>query len=129
MVGCVVSGNRAKKIDPWVTAAFSSPNLEPLGEMGVKVSFRRNLWLPAPRARFRIHTHLFQNIAVMTMIPGFDDTVIQAFVDASKGRCAIVLCLYGAGNAPTRKKEFLEVLPAVVICVCVPWRNAELMMM
>ncbi len=80
----LLRGNRSKKIDPWVTAAFQSPNLEPLGEMGVKVSFRRNIFLSAPRGRFRTHTQLFSNIAVMVMIPGFDDTVLHAFVTASK---------------------------------------------
>jgi len=104
----LLRGNRAKKVDPWSTDAFASPNFEPLAEVGAKITLRRNVALSQPRGRFRVHTALFSNIAVLVIIPGFDDGCIYGFVNHRPGPRGLVLCLYGVGNAPTRKREFLE---------------------
>jgi L-asparaginase/Glu-tRNA(Gln) amidotransferase subunit D len=47
------------------------------------------------------------NIYVMQMIPGFDDSSLLAFAkNADDRRKGLVLALYGAGNAPTRRKGY-----------------------
>lgn len=75
----LLRGNRAKKLDPNAVNAFQSPNYPPLAEMGVHIEIRRDLILNAPRRRFMVHTKLFSNIAVMLMVPGFDDSKCTSF--------------------------------------------------
>lgn len=89
-----------------------SPNFLPLAEMGVRIALRREIILVAPRRSFRVHTSLFGNIAVMMLVPGFDDHAISAFLATSTPShpAALVLMLYGAGNAPSKKRGFLEIL-------------------
>lgn len=41
------------------------------------------------------------------MIPGFDDEYMLASIEHAKGLRAIVLELYGTGNASSRKKSFV----------------------
>lgn len=108
----LLRGNRAKKLNPGTVNPFDSPNFPPLAEMGVRINLRRELVLPAPRRKFQTHTKLFNNIAVMVLVPGFDDLALDAFIRTStreKPAC-LVLMLYGAGNAPMAKKGFLETI-------------------
>lgn len=106
----LLRGNRSRKVDPGNSDAFQSPNLQPLAEMGVKVLIRHSLIRPAPKKRLAVHTRLFSNIAVMVMIPGFDDTCIHSFVMSSDSDKALVLALYGSGNAPAHKQAFIDAL-------------------
>jgi len=109
----LLRGNRAKKVNPNSPDAFHSPNMQPLAEMGVKVLIRRFLIRRAPTRRFAAHTQLFGNIAVLWMIPGFDDSCMRSYVAAaseSKKEIAMVLQLYGSGNAPVHKQEFIETM-------------------
>eukprot|EP00455_Lapot_gusevi_P030238 TRINITY_DN3249_c0_g1_i4.p1 TRINITY_DN3249_c0_g1~~TRINITY_DN3249_c0_g1_i4.p1 ORF type:complete len:343 (-),score=95.51 TRINITY_DN3249_c0_g1_i4:68-1066(-) len=104
-------GNRTKKIDSWGIDAFRSPNFPPLAVMGTQVSVRHDLILPAPKRRFRIAKSLCTNINVLQAIPGFDDSSLLNFCqnpdNTPKG---LVLALYGTGNAPTRRKGFIDAL-------------------
>jgi L-asparaginase len=108
----LLRGNRAKKLDPGTINPFDSPNFPPLAEMGVRISLRRELLLQAPRRKFTSHRTLFGNIAVMIMVPGFDDLALEAFLATSTAErpAVLVLLLYGAGNAPSAKKSFLDCL-------------------
>jgi len=107
----LLRGNRSKKVDPGSAEAFASPNLLPLAQMGVRVNVRYDIILPVPRRRFIVHTRLFTKIAVMSMIPGFDDDCIRLFCSQSDNKpVALVLALYGSGNAPAHKKEFIETI-------------------
>jgi L-asparaginase len=117
----LLRGNRSKKLDPVSVHAFDSPNFPPLAEMGVHISIRRDLILQAPRRRFIIHKELFVNIAVLCLVPGFDDTCINAFVATAQNNkpVAFILQLYGAGNAPSNKKEFIGALENATARGCV----------
>lgn len=105
-------GNRSKKTDPISVNAFDSPNMAPLATMGTSISLRRHEILPAPRKRFTVHTRMFSRITVMIMTPGFDVSSIRAYVAGSSEShpLALVLHLFGTGNAPIRRKDFLEAL-------------------
>ncbi len=61
---------------------------------------------------FIVHTTLFSNIAVMILVPGFDDQAIHAFISCctDANPVALVLALYGSGNAPARKQSFIDTL-------------------
>ena len=108
----LLRGNRAKKIDPGTVNPFHSPNFPPLAEMGVRIRLKRELILQAPRRTFGTHRDLFGNIAVMVLVPGFDDLAIEAFINTSTPAkpAVLVLMLYGAGNAPSKKRTFIEAL-------------------
>jgi L-asparaginase len=111
----LLRGNRCKKTDPDGVRAFESPNYPALAEMGVGITIRRDLILAAPRRRFQVHTDLYPNIAVIVIVPGFDTSIIRSFVvNAAQSLDtmppAIVMQLYGAGNAPINQKEFISAL-------------------
>jgi len=108
----LLRGNRAKKLDPGTVNPFHSPNFPPLATMGVRIALQRDIILPAPRRKFHAHTRMYGNIAVMLLVPGFDDLALQSFVATStRDRPAVlVLMLYGAGNAPSQKESFLETM-------------------
>lgn len=108
----LLRGNRTKKLDPGTVNPFDSPNFQPLAEMGVRINLKRELILQAPRRKFQTHKQLFGNIAVMVLVPGFDDLALESFIATStqeKPAC-LVLMLYGAGNAPSTKKGFIDCL-------------------
>ena len=108
----LLRGNRAKKLDPGTVSPFSSPNFPPLAQMGVRISLQRSLLLPAPRRKFATHKALYGNISVMVLVPGFDDLALQSFIATSTRErpAVLVLMLYGAGNAPSKKASFIETL-------------------
>jgi len=108
----LLRGNRSKKLDPGTINPFDSPNFPPLAEMGVRISVRRELLLQAPRRKFTTHKTLYGNIAVMVLVPGFDDLALETFLATSTPArpAVLVLLLYGAGNAPSAKAGFLDVL-------------------
>ena len=45
------------------------------------------------------------------MVPGFDDGVIRA---AASEADALILLLYGTGNAPSERKEFIDILKTAI---------------
>lgn len=108
----LLRGNRAKKLDPGTVSPFSSPNFPPLAQMGVRIALQRQLLLPAPRRKFATHKSLYGNISVMVLVPGFDDLALQSFIATSTREkpAVLVLMLYGAGNAPSKKAGFIETL-------------------
>jgi len=115
----LIRGNRAKKTDPWKLAAIESPNLEPLATMGVGIHVRTKMLLQPPSRRFHCHTHLFTNIVVLSMVPAFSYESLRAISQewkktAGREPPAIVLLLYGSGNAPVKHPEFF---PAITECV------------
>ena len=105
-------GNRCRKMSPGTINAFDSPNMQPLADLGVTVTVRTQLILPPPRRRLTLHTNMFTNISVLSLIPSFEDSII----DCMTGACTVdrpfglILALYGAGNAPSRKSSFMSAL-------------------
>jgi len=71
--------------------------------------------LPAPRKPLSIWTNLYSNIAVIRLIPGFEDHCIRAmFQEKSENPVAIILQTYGTGNVPLRKRDFLETIQFII---------------
>lgn len=107
----LLRGNRARKTSSADIHAFDSPNMEPLARMGVKISLSSKILTP-PRRRFLVHLNLYTKLTAMVMIPGFDDGPLRSFFESStkENPVGVVLLLYGSGNAPVRKKEFVEAI-------------------
>jgi L-asparaginase len=94
-------GNRTTKINSENFNAFISPNYPTLIESGVHLKTFPELFLPKTRVKkLRIHKNLENNVAIIKMFPGINETVLAAIFNIPQLK-GIVLETYGAGNAPT----------------------------
>jgi len=109
----LLRGNRSKKLDTQSLDAFQSPNFGALASVGVGIQYHENFHLDPPKKPFRTHKGMDRGIAVIRMIPGFDDEIFHALKGLSSLK-AIVVELYGTGNAPSRKKSLLDALEALI---------------
>jgi L-asparaginase len=94
-------GNRTTKINAEHFNAFASPNYPELAESGVHLKINNQLLLPKTGAKkLKINTDLDNNVAVIRMFPGINETVLSAILNMPNLK-GIVLETYGSGNAPT----------------------------
>lgn len=100
----LVRGNRSTKVDSSAIGAFDSPNISPLAIMGTEMVLNEPLIQPPPKGRFALNTDLETRILVVRLVPGFVD--LDAII-ASDVK-AVILLLYGTGNAPARKTGFIS---------------------
>ena len=114
----LLRGNRAKKLDPFSVSAFDSPNYPPLATMGTSIIVNRTLIRPAPRRRFSISTTLHTDIGVIIMTPAFDPSLLSLYVRQSTAErpVAVVLQLFGAGNGPVHREDFVGCLQEAAKC-------------
>ena len=105
----LMRGNRTVKLDNAALSAFHSPNFPPLAKLSTSIVVNRSVLLPVPRGRFHAHLNIVSNIAVLRLVPGFDDDVIESMTTSGSVR-AIVLMLYGTGNAPGKKSRFISAI-------------------
>ena len=104
---------RSQKIDAGALFAFDSPNLPPLATTGIAIHENSHLILPPARGVLRIHTHMDTRLLALRPVPGFDDQILSLLIEAgaeSGSLRALVIQLYGTGNAPAAKKEFINCL-------------------
>eukprot|EP00903_Cladosiphon_okamuranus_P020856 g19154.t2 len=104
----LLRANRAVKVDSLALAAYDSPNFPPLGQLGVTMRYRRDIILAPPRGPFRVHTKMDSRVVVVKLVPGFDDDVLKALVEHCTALRAVVLELYGTGNSPSRREDFVQ---------------------
>eukprot|EP00590_Aulacoseira_subarctica_P000392 CAMPEP_0172434580 /NCGR_PEP_ID=MMETSP1064-20121228/70709_1 /TAXON_ID=202472 /ORGANISM="Aulacoseira subarctica , Strain CCAP 1002/5" /LENGTH=197 /DNA_ID=CAMNT_0013182813 /DNA_START=795 /DNA_END=1388 /DNA_ORIENTATION=+ len=92
--------------------AFDSPNQEPLAKIGINIDENEHLFRPPPRGSLRVHTRMDTRLLTLRLIPGFDDSMIQHIIQAATQTQlkSLVLQLYGAGNLPTVKNDFIQIL-------------------
>ena len=94
-------GNRTTKINAEHFNAFASPNYPELAESGVHLKINTPFLLPKSGTRkLIINTDLDNNVAVIKMFPGINETVLAAIFNIPNLK-GIVLETYGSGNAPT----------------------------
>jgi len=91
-------GNRARKQKIVEYDAFASPNLPPLGGLGVEVTIS-----PArrPKGAFRLMDRLETGIHVVSVFPGIDPAPHLALL-ASGAVKGLLISAFGAGNFPMR---------------------------
>jgi len=104
----LMRGCRASKVNSFGLDAFDSPNFPPLAQIGVNIRERRGLLLPPPKYPFRVHKDMDANVVVVKLVPGFSDEALLAMVRNCTKLKAIVLEMYGTGNMPSKRKEFLD---------------------
>ena len=137
----LLRGNRSVKVDSRQLSAFDSPNFPWLAAVGTEIRLNQGVFLSPPKRRFNVHTQLNTCISVVRLIPGFDDqyfidmvrcastkgkpiiqsdslTIIPSFLSLSRSKDSrlrgIILALYGTGNAPTQKREFIEAVKEAI---------------
>jgi len=101
-------GNRSKKVDSRGLSAFETPNFPPLATLQNNIHIRHDLVRKQPNGRLRVHPYVESNIAVLHMVPGFDDAFLQALTGSNLD--GLILHLYGTGNAPSKKASFLKAI-------------------
>jgi len=105
----LLRGCRAVKVSANGFEAFASPNLPPLGEVGVDIHINWDLVLP-PSAETGIHVQELKpvNVGALRLWPGISTQIVRNLLQPPlKG---LVLEAYGVGNGPTNNPDFLAAL-------------------
>lgn len=105
-------GNRTTKINAEHFNAFTSPNYLPLVESGVHLNVNSNLLFPKPAKKIIVHKELDDNVVVLKMFPGINESVLSAIMGIPNLK-GIVLETYGSGNAPT-EDWFIQILKKAI---------------
>jgi L-asparaginase len=107
--GRFLRGNRAKKIDGEFFAAFDSPNLPPLGRVGIDFELSWDLIRRPKKNPKPLHVQPIgtASVAAFRLFPGLKAKTFAPMLDGIQG---LVLECYGAGNAPHRDQEFMDAL-------------------
>eukprot|EP01133_Synstelium_polycarpum_P012828 gene12828-15057_t len=104
----LLRGCRSRKVDSWSLAAFETPNCLPLATLGMEINVNQDLMLNQPKGRFRVHEKINKNIAVLHLVPGFSDDCVENLLKAPLE--GLIIQSYGSGNAPAKKKRFLNLI-------------------
>ena len=106
-------GNRTTKINAEHFNAFTSPNYFPLAESGVHLKVNHHLILPRnSNKKLVVHKELDDNVVVLKMFPGINETVLNAVLNIPNLK-GMILETYGSGNAPT-EEWFLSALKKAI---------------
>jgi len=126
---------RATKVNTSRLMAFDSPNIEPLAHIGCTIDENSNLLRPPPKWKFRVHTHMETRLITLRLLPGFDDAMIQDMIRAARNTHlkGLILQLYGTGNIPSLKENFVHILAeavqaGVVVVACTQCFTGSVMM-
>ena len=105
----LLRGCRAVKVSANGFEAFASPNLPPLGEVGVDIRINWDLVLP-PSAESGLHVQELSpvNVGALRLWPGISAHVVRNLLQPPL--TGLVLEAYGVGNGPTNNQDFLAAL-------------------
>lgn len=95
-------GNRTTKINAEHFKAFSSPNYPAIAESGVHLKIHHNIGLPKTTKKFIVHKELEDNVMVLKMFPGINETVLSSVLNIPNLK-GVILETYGSGNASTEE--------------------------
>ncbi|KAL7508991.1 hypothetical protein ACHAXN_006829 [Cyclotella atomus] len=109
----LIRASRSSKVSTSELRAFDSPNIPPLATVGITINENSHLFLPEARGVLRVHTKMDTRLLALRMVPGFDDQILKHMIrkGAESGSLkALVLQLYGTGNAPSVKEDLVNCL-------------------
>ncbi len=119
----LLRGCRATKVDAVGFEAFASPNFPPLGDVGITVQLRRDLFLPPPPPDQPLDVAPLKpvRVAALRLFPGIPAEIVANVLQPPLR--GLVLEAYGVGNAPTKDTTLMGVLEeasarGVIIAVC-----------
>lgn len=104
----ILRGNRTVKQDTSGFAAYDSPNLEPLGEVGDRIIVNPRIVRAMPTQPFQPRLRLNTLVLPIFISPGIQDTDMVAGQLQTPGLRGAVVMAFGSGNIPT-KPEFLDI--------------------
>ena len=109
--GKLLRGCRSVKVNADGFDAFASPNYSPLATMGIDIEFNRHR-IQAPTS-YRHRGIRLQEIGTvqvgsLRLFPGLPHQMLENMLQPPLQ--GLVLETYGAGNAPTKDRRFLEIL-------------------
>lgn len=99
-------GNRSVKVDAAGLTAFDSPNLPPLGKLGIGCTIRWDLVRQPSVGNFKVVPGFSDDVVVIRIYPGPFNTLKNTLQPPLRGA---VLQTFGSGNAPT-DPHLLEIL-------------------
>jgi len=105
----LLRGCRAVKVSATGFEAFASPNLPPLGEVGVEIRINWDLVLP-PSAESNLHVQELKpiNVGALRLWPGISTQIVRNLLQSPL--VGLVLEAYGVGNGPANNPDFLAAL-------------------
>lgn len=103
-------GNRTKKRSAENFNAFESPNLPPLAEAGIHISYNHTLLKRKISAgkNLKLNLEIDSNVTILKIFPGIHSEIVRAVISIP-GLRAVILETYGSGNAPA-DGNFLSIL-------------------
>jgi L-asparaginase len=105
--GKLLRGNRTVKRDTSGYDAYETPNLEPLGIAGDKITVNERIVRKVdPSATFTLRQRLEEKVLPIFIAPGIQDTEMVKRQLDTPGLRAVVVQAFGSGNIPT-KPEFV----------------------
>jgi L-asparaginase len=107
----LLRGCRAVKVNADGFDAFASPNLPPLGKVGINFDFRVETDLLFSRENtgtgLSVHSLHGPKVGVLRLFPGISAEFVKNALASLEG---VVLQAFGVGNGPDKNKDFLKVL-------------------
>ncbi|WP_459211238.1 asparaginase [Aquimarina rhabdastrellae] len=99
----LLRANRTTKINAEHFEAFQSLNYPPLITSGVHLKINRQALRPVNRRKKMVyHTYFDNNIVIIKMFPGINQSILKAMVSSSMLK-GVILETYGAGNTTTQE--------------------------
>ena len=107
--GQLIRGCRAVKVSADGFAAFASPNVPPLGTIGIDIEINWTMVRPKPRSR-RLTVRGLSSpvVSALRLFPGISPELLRNVL--RRPLQGLVLEAYGVGNGPHRDPAFLQVL-------------------
>ncbi|CAG2114109.1 unnamed protein product, partial [Medioppia subpectinata] len=103
----LMRGNRTCKVSTSHLDAFDSPNMAPLVTIGITINVDWNSVFRWPTvAKFCVHSILSPNVGLLRLFPSISLETVRAFLTHPIE--GVVLQTYGAGNAPSNRRDILE---------------------
>lgn len=105
-------GNRSTKVSAENFNAFESFNYPSLAKAGIKVSYKRHLFMPMPTGELMVRKRFDRRVAVLKLFPGIMPSVVESMVRTPDLQ-GLVVETFGSGNAPT-EKWFIDALEEAI---------------
>lgn len=107
----LLRGNRTKKTHDFAIHSFTSPNLKPLGEVGIDLRIHSHSFKTHNKP-IVLKTNIVKDIAVIKLFPGItNEHVLSMVPPRTKG---IVIEGYGAGNIPLGNNGIQDAIENIV---------------
>jgi L-asparaginase len=110
--GKLLRGCRAVKVSADGFAAFDSPNVPPLGTVGIDIEINWDLVRPRGKRRLRVEEIGAPVVSALRLFPGISPALVRNVLRPPLQ--GLVLEAYGVGNGPDHDTKFIAALAEAV---------------